>query len=365
MRERLSRVEHTLAIARTHRRTVGVVQRALDEIARGQQIFQPLLILDADGVAAEIIRDPHGGDIHFALQANLRVGEIALVLRAGVEFHPLLLQPRAHGVGLGIRHAHRLGVKRGLAEAFLENSARVQRVIGYDGVEHAHAALVENAEDRFFAAELRGKFLAELRGARWHAHFLQRTRVRGVVRDATRLEPLPQFCAEKVVREIFAPQRRVAHTGLRERTVEVQHADEPRPLAAPIRDSQNRPAMRREPGEDVMRILPHRLGDDERRIGIHVAENFEAELLRINEAVLRFRIERMRAHDADTLGGERVGEQLFHRSLRRPADLICGEPQIATGDQLHGVFREAFCGHGGWGAGVLARGRCFEMTNDE
>jgi len=33
-------------------------------------------------------------------------------------------------IRLGIRHAHRLGVERGLAQAFLEDSARVQRVIG-------------------------------------------------------------------------------------------------------------------------------------------------------------------------------------------------------------------------------------------
>src|SRR6185436_14856175 len=55
MRDGPARVEHAFAVARTHGRTVRIVQRALDEIARWKQIFQPLLILDADGVAAEVI----------------------------------------------------------------------------------------------------------------------------------------------------------------------------------------------------------------------------------------------------------------------------------------------------------------------
>ena len=114
--------------------------------------------MNADGVAAEVIGEAHGGDIHAALEPNLRVGQIAFVLQAGVEFHPALFQPRAHAVGLGLAHLGRLVIERGLAEALLEDAARVQRAVGNNGVEHAHAAFIKHAQDRFLATKLRGEF---------------------------------------------------------------------------------------------------------------------------------------------------------------------------------------------------------------
>ena len=50
-----------------HRRPVHVVQHAFDEIAGGREILEALLVLNADGGAAEFIREAHGGDVHFAL----------------------------------------------------------------------------------------------------------------------------------------------------------------------------------------------------------------------------------------------------------------------------------------------------------
>ena len=331
--------EHPPSVARAHGRTIGVVQRAFHEVARGQQVFQSLLILDADGVAAEVIRDPHGGDIHFALEPDLRVGQVALVARAGVKFHSAFFQPRAHRIRLGVRHAHRLGVERGLAEAFLENAARVQRVIGDDRVEHAHAALVEHPHDRLLPHELRRELLAEFPRPRGHLHFGQRTNVRGVVRDAPGLEPLPEFRAENVVRELLAPQRRVAHARLRQRAVEIQHPDQPRPLPAPIRHRENRPAMGRQPREQMMRILPHRLGHDQRRIRRDVAKHLDPHPLPIDETVLLHLVERMRPPHGPALGLQGKRQNFLHRGLRGPADLICGESEVATGDEICGFHR--------------------------
>ncbi len=54
-----------------------VVERAFDQIAGRQQVLQALLVLDADRVAAEIVGDAHGGDVHLALQQDLVVGQVA------------------------------------------------------------------------------------------------------------------------------------------------------------------------------------------------------------------------------------------------------------------------------------------------
>jgi len=50
-----------------HRRTIAVVQDALDEIARRQEILQALLVLDADRFAAKLIGDAECGNVGFAL----------------------------------------------------------------------------------------------------------------------------------------------------------------------------------------------------------------------------------------------------------------------------------------------------------
>ena len=83
--------------------------------------------------------------------------------------------------------------------------------------------------------------------------------------------------------------------------------------------------MRRQAGEDVMRILPHRLGHDERRVGVHLAKNFETLALAGDEAVLLLGLERMRAPDAEAFRFQGGPERCLHRDLRRPANLIGGE----------------------------------------
>ena len=55
-------------------------------------------------------------------------------------------------------------------------------------------------------------------------------------------EPLAQALQEELVGEIVAPQRGVLNARFGQRAVQVQHADETRPLAAPVRDGQDRAA---------------------------------------------------------------------------------------------------------------------------
>jgi hypothetical protein len=72
-----------------HRRAVAVVEQALDEVGGGQQVLEPLLVLDADGVAAEVVRHAHGGDVHRALLQHLGLGELGRLVAAEVEGQPL------------------------------------------------------------------------------------------------------------------------------------------------------------------------------------------------------------------------------------------------------------------------------------
>ena len=161
---RLAFEQHSLAVAAADRRAIGIVERALDQVAGRQQIFQSLLILDADEVAAKVVGQPHGGDVHLALQENLLVGEIGIVLRAGVEPHAALFHPLAHRGGFVVADLRRFVIQRRLAEPFLEHAGAMQQVVGHDGVEHAHAAFVEHAHDGFFAEQLFGEPLAQRSG---------------------------------------------------------------------------------------------------------------------------------------------------------------------------------------------------------
>ncbi len=66
------------------------------KIGSRRQIFQALLILDADGVAAELIGDAQRGDIHAALIENLCVRQIGFRIGAGLELHAFGIQPLAN-----------------------------------------------------------------------------------------------------------------------------------------------------------------------------------------------------------------------------------------------------------------------------
>ena len=68
--------------------------------------------------------------------------------------------------------------------------------------------------------------------------------------------PCLEVLEERLVEEVFRPERGVLNARLGERAVEVEHPHEPRPLARPIADGQDRPAVGDEPVEHVVRILP-------------------------------------------------------------------------------------------------------------
>ena len=57
--------------------------------------------------------------------------------------------------------------------------------------------------------------------------------------------------------------------------------------------------MADEPGQDVVRVLPHRLGDDDRQVGVDLGEHLEALLLAGDESVTERRVVRVGSLDLD------------------------------------------------------------------
>jgi hypothetical protein len=90
-------------------------------------------------------------------------------------------------------------------------------------------------------------------------------------------------------------------------------------------------------GQHMVRVLPHGLGDDERRIWRDAAEDLNALPLAGDEAVLLLRIIGMGSFDDAALGFESCGKGILHGLLRGPAGLIGGKTQIAAGDEVDGL----------------------------
>ena len=117
-------------------------------------------------------------------------------------------------------------------------------------------------------------------------HFFERDDVPRLVRALARFEPVVQPLAEILVGEILAPERGVFDAGLGERAVEIEHADQSGPGARPVGDGEDRPAVRDQAAQHVVRVLPDRLGDDDGRLGIEAGEDVHSFALRGEKAVL-------------------------------------------------------------------------------
>ena len=102
------------------------------------------------------------------------------------------------------------------------------------------------------------------------------------------------------------------------------------------------------PGKQVMGILPHGLGDDERRLWVESGEYGHALFLRADEAVFLRGLVGVGADEPVAELGDGGGEALLHGALGRPADFVGGVAQIAVGDEENGFQFRDFR-HGGRG----------------
>jgi len=350
VRKRLTREEFSAGLFVVDRRALGVVQRSLDEIRGRGKILQPLLVLDADGGAPELVGDADGGNVHLALLQHLGLGEIRFLVRPELEPHAAGKIPVEDGPGFLVLHGEHLRVERRLAQAFLEDPGGVEQFVGNDGVVHPHAALVEHPHDRLLMAQFFGETAPEFFRRGGHLHFAEGPGVRGVVADLPLFEPGAEPVEEEGVGEILAPERAVFDAGLGERAVQVEHADQAGPGAAPVGEREDRAFVGGETVQDVVTVLPDGLGDNERRLRRQPAEDFHAVLLAVDEAVPLFGVEGVGPFHGPAELLQRGTDLLFHRHLGGLAVAVCGNAKVSVGKEVNGPG--SLGGLGGFAHGV-------------
>src|SRR5271167_1656802 len=120
----------------------------------------------------------------------------------------------------------------------------MQQLVGNDGVVHSHTTFIKHAQDGFVALQMGSHFTRGGLDVGRQLKIVQRMNMTSVVTDRLTLEPEIKSPKKEIVREIDAPQRVVANAGFSQRSVEIEHADQSWPFAAPVGDSQDRPSMR-------------------------------------------------------------------------------------------------------------------------
>ena len=128
-----------------------------------------------------------------------------------------------------------------------------------------------------------------------------------------------------------------AHARLGQARGEVEHADEPGPLAAPVGDDEDRPAVGPQAGQDVVAVLPDGLDDDERRVRREPLEDLDARALAVDEAVPVLRVDGVAAPHRPAERGDRRREVVLELALRRPARHVRRGPQVAARDGVDGA----------------------------
>ena len=190
------------------RRPLDIIEQPFHQIRRRRQVFQPLLILDSDGIASELVRNPHGGNVHLALFENLLVGQIGFFIRPGHELDATLVEPGANLLRLGIGNLAHRGHQRRLAQAFLIDARWIQQIVLDDSVVHAHASFIEDAKDGFARLQdAQQARVSELPFSLRQTGEIEPVDVTGIVIDLVLFEPLPQPAEEEFIVEILAPYR--------------------------------------------------------------------------------------------------------------------------------------------------------------
>ena len=88
--------------------------------------------------------------------------------------------------------------------------------------------------------------------------------------------------------------------------------------------------MADEAGQDMVRVLPDGLGDDDRRVRIDLGEDLQALLLAGDEPVAESRVVRVGALDLDVERIQRRDDLFLHGLLRGPAGFVGALAQVAA-----------------------------------
>ena len=106
-----------------------------------------------------------------------------------MKLHASFYEPAKNIAALAVADSHRFEVERALTEAFLENTCRMQQVVGNDCVEHTHAAFIKDAHQGLALLELASDAFAELQELARQLHFAQSHHMACVVVDAAAVQP--------------------------------------------------------------------------------------------------------------------------------------------------------------------------------
>src|ERR1035437_6220087 len=206
-------------------RSRGIVEQAFREVRSRYHVLEALLVLDADGVAAEGLGHPDRGDVHLQLRRDLPFGELGGFVGAELELHAAQEQPVERGHRLRVLDLEHGRIQGRLAQALLEEAARVEQLVVEEGVVHAHAAFVEDAQDRRRLHEVGGKLATEPGIRHRQLRRIEVANVGSVVDDRARPDPLADPVPRELVLEIHAPDRAIRdlRLGHRRREIEQPH----------------------------------------------------------------------------------------------------------------------------------------------
>ena len=331
MRQRPPRVKLP-SVARENRRTANIIQQTFRQIGRRRQVLEPLLILNPDRIAPKFIGDAKRGDIHLALFQNLIVRKIRLGIRTSHKFHAAFIQPFANSSRFGIRRPLHLGVQCRLTQPLLEHARRMQQLVRNNGVVHPHATFVEHAQNGLVTLQSLRNFARQRFFRGRQLEFRDRMHMAGIMTNLFTIKPALQATQEKLIGEVFAPQRFISNARLSERAIEIEHSHQTRPFAAPIGNGKDGTLMRNQPMQHVMTVLPDRFHYNQRRAPRDVAKNLHAIFLAVNESVALGGIEWMPPLHLASSSANGCDNRRLYRLLSRPALLVGRQTQIAAGD---------------------------------
>ena len=90
--------------------------------------------------------------------------------------------------------------------------------------------------------------------------------------------------------------------------------------------------------QNVMRVLPDGLGNDQRCAARNLAKDFHSIFLRINKTMSHFLTKTMRALDRPAFQFERFVQRTLHCKLSGFAFLICRSAKVSIGYEIDDWF---------------------------
>ena len=157
-----------------------------------------------------------------------------------MKLHAGSLQPTKHIHCIRVLHLHRLVVQGALTESLLEDTGGVEKFVGYDCVKHAHASLIKNTDEGFATLKVFGDCLGKRFDSTWNSNVCDWYHMACVVVNFPRVEPRLKMMTKTWSRKIIGPKSRIGNSRFCQRTIEIEHANEPWPLSRPVGKRENR-----------------------------------------------------------------------------------------------------------------------------